>query len=238
MKKTEIKDSLNHITPDCHLKTRLKANVEAYTQKQPKKQNKLAFTTAAICCALIITGIGAGISLVGENETTGSISYKHAEAQTDESTSVTKGVDGVFVSNPSWINNVTENIDTSDTKLIVNGKNIASESYIKFSLEEESAEISLTAVLIELGAEIKWGNKSFATVSLNGSLYILDAEHKTFSERTSEQNLFADPDGMCLVKAKTVNDQYVIDNRSMENLINNLDYSFAIDYENKTITIS
>ncbi len=238
MKKTEIKNSLTCITPDCHLKTRLKANVEAYTEKQPKKLNKLAFTTAAICCALIITGIGAGISLVKEPESTGSISYKHAEGSTADTTPVTKGDDGVFVSNPSWINNVNESIDTSGITLIVKGENIAENSYIKINSEEKSAEISLTAVLKALGGEITQYNKSVAGVELNGVSYHLNCEYKRFSEISSDKNLFADENGISLIKARTVNEQYVIDSLSMENLMNNLGYSFDIDYENKTITIS
>lgn len=238
MKKTEIKDTLNCITPDYHLKTRLKANIEAYNKKQPKKLNKLAFTTAAICCALIITAIGAGVSLVKETETTGTISYKHAEVSTADTTPVTKGDDSIFVSNPSWINNVSEDIDTSGITLIVKGENIAENSYIKINSEEKSAELSLTAVLKALGGEITQYNKSIAGVELNGVSYHLNCEHKRFSETSSEKNLFADENGICLIKAKTVNEQYVIDSLSMENLMNNLGYSFDIDYENKTITIS
>ena len=237
MKKNEFKDSLNYITPDEHLRTRLKAKVEARPQKQVKAFNKLSYTTAAICCALIITALGAGISLVKEPEVTAELSYKYAENSTETSESETKGKDSILVSNPSWINNVTEEINTAGITLSVKGNNIAEKSFVKFNTEKNTAEISLTAVLEALGGKITQYNKSLAVVELNGITYHLNFEHKRISEMSSDKNLFADENGICLIKARTVNEQYVIDNISMENLMNNLGYSFSIDFESRTITI-
>lgn len=70
MKPDDLKNSLNSITPDSYMETRLFAAVK--DAESPKKKNRRIFKAAVctvLCCAVLVAGVGIGIpkKIIGDS---------------------------------------------------------------------------------------------------------------------------------------------------------------------------
>ncbi len=241
MNKKDIKNTLKQIEPDEYLYTRLKTKLNTYTPQRKTNLSKLTASATAFCCLIIIIAVAIGVNLTKSTDyiATGKLTVNEASPESENATLNTEDTtDGVAVSNPNWLNNRQEEIDNKNTSLIVDGKNITKNHYIKFSSKSNYVDISLTAIIEALGGKICWINNENADVILNGKRYIMGARYGNFVEIKTEKNLFADKDGSVHSNPQKINGEFVMDNRSIKNLMENLGYEMEIDFENKTITIS
>ena len=240
MNKNDIKKALTEINPDEYLGIRLEAKINNYAHPKSTRLKKLTLSSAAFCCLLIIGALAIGINLAKAPDyvTSGKITANQAAPESETATVNTDDTtNGEALSNPDWLNQTQEVIDNKNVELIVNGKSVTGNHYIKFSSEADYADISLTAILEELGGKIIWINNESADVHINGKHYIMGARDGDFCEVKSTTNLFADEDGAIHANPQIINNEFVMDNHSIENLMKNLGYNMTIDFQTKTITI-
>lgn len=241
MNKNEIKATLSAIESDAYLKTKVKAKMLSNAPQKKSKGRLLALSTAAICCVMLAVAVIAGIGITKAPDyiAEGNITVMQASPESETATANTVDTtNGAALSNPAWINNKEESFDNSDITFVVNGKELSKDHYVKFSEKSEYADISLSAIIEALGGKIFWANSENADVFLNGKHYIMGAVYGDFVEIKTDKNLFADKDGAVHSNPQKINGEFIMDNRSIENLMENLGYKMEIDFENKTITIS
>lgn len=240
MNKNDIKKTLTEINPNEYLSTRLEAKINDYAPKKSTKLTKLTVSSVAFCCLLLIGALAIGINLTKTPDyvTSGKITVNQASPESEDATVNTDDTtNGEALSNPNWLNQTQEVFDNKNATLIVNGKNITENHYVKFNSETDYADISLTAIIEELGGKIIWINSESVDVHLKGKHYIMGARYGDFCEVKSEINLFADEDGTSHANPQIINNEFVMDNHSIENLMKNLGYNMTVDFQTKTITI-
>ncbi|MBO5895764.1 MAG: hypothetical protein J6Q83_00570, partial [Clostridia bacterium] len=77
MNKNDIKNGLDYITPDPHMKTRIKANVEVKATAYDSR--KFVRTACAACCAIVALALGVGFASLNETtDNTATLYEKHA----------------------------------------------------------------------------------------------------------------------------------------------------------------
>lgn len=254
MNKKDIKESLNHIKPDEYLKSRLSAKLESTEPKAKRLLPKLTVSTAAICGLVLVLSISVGIGLKSFNNTTKVSLTQHYAS---ESASVINSkIPSEVVEN---INNKTEDqgnyvqysVPTIETQvhyhqvLLVNGKDIAPDNYVKFEEIKNYAELPLTAILEEFGATVKWQSDTEAVITLNGKSYMLNAEKCTLKEENSPINLLTPvfspgTSEICDIPMyRTYGDDFIVDNYTLQGALNNLgfNYTVTVDYKTEIATI-
>lgn len=258
MKKNDIKISLERISPDPYLETRLSAKVEAHRPETKKKNNKLVISTAIICCLLIVAGTGVGIGLFNTplNTTTvshtnhyasetASVDFAEASKEVLEALNTTKEsyetTNGTCFSVPAIETEVHHN-----QVLLVNGKDIAPENYVKFYEMKNYALLPFNAILKEFGAETIWQSETTAIISFKGKNYTLDTEACTLVAEGNTTNLLkpAVSSGeklpgdipMYMIYA----DEFIVDNYIMQGALNalNINCVISVNYKSETVTIS
>lgn len=123
-------------------------------------------------------------------------------------------------------------------KLIVNGRDITAESYVRIDYEKHYAEIPFIAVVTNLGAEIKWKNSNVAIITSNNKEYILNLNKKSLITNESTFNIIDLPPGARHgAFLKEINDEFVIDNDSITHFIHLLGARITVNYDTAIINI-
>ncbi|MBE6802474.1 MAG: hypothetical protein E7530_06295 [Ruminococcaceae bacterium] len=129
--------------------------------------------------------------------------------------------------------------------LLVNGKDIAPDNYVKFFEIKNYAELPLTAILEEFGATTVWQSETEAIITLNEKNYILDAEKCTLKEENSTVNILTPlyapgTAGVTDIPMyRTYGDDFIVDNYTLQGALKNLGlyYTVKVDYKTETVII-
>jgi len=128
-----------------------------------------------------------------------------------------------------------EKFKVKDGKLIVNGKDITSDNYIK--IHYRYAEFPLVETIKALGAKVEWQSKTTALVTYNNKKYIIDTIEYSFAEIGSIDNIIETPPGGYSFY-QVIGDDFILDSDLMKYVVNYMGANINIDYENLTITIN
>ncbi len=266
MNKNDIKKSLESITPDPHLKTRIKANLE--TRSSVYGSKKFIRTAGAACCALVALALGIGFtSLKNTTNETVQLYEKHASGTvtasdgesyiptqteryslTPEEEEIIQSEIGYWEPDTSpddpnaLLSNPNPPTRNENITLIVNGKDISNTAYVDFSPIKKYAEIALMPVLKELcdDADMIWTSDSTAQITANGKKYILDTDPYNFTLKLNGEgeNLLTPSPGVADGTIyRIVDGEFIIDHHSIGGLLNEMGYVIVVDYENRTINI-
>lgn len=255
MNKNDIKNTLKHIKPDTHFKTRLEAKVADCSAKGTTKAKRLTVSTAVLCGLIVVLSVSAGIGLsnIPINTTNVNLSnnYANETASIDVSepnVDLSELLNSQTQSTEETTNGVAYSVPTIETQvhyhqvLIVNGKDIAPENYVKFCEIKNYAELPLTAILEEFGATTEWQNETEAIITLNGKNYYLDAEKCILEEENSSVNLLTPlyAPGTAAVADipmyRTHGDDFIVDNYTLQGALKNLGFNYIVKVDYKTET--
>ena len=128
----------------------------------------------------------------------------------------------------------------NNCRLLVNGQDISSESYVFLNQEYGYAELPLTAIVKALGGDVEWENEMKATIEYNGKQYILDAEQ--YFLRVKGGNSVGDfllipPGAVNVPSGQIVGDEFVINDIVIRRFITRLGAKITIDYDTAIIYI-
>lgn len=261
MNKNDIKNSINAITPDPHLKTRLKANSQP-TQQQ-KITKKLVASTMVICCVLAALAVGIGFSLAENNNQLAELPANHANnsySKQNANDYIPETTQQVTLSPEELAEELSRNQEiivhpennqvavstpfsaesNTDKKLIVKGKDISDNNYFQFYKAKNYVELPFMAVLNEIAdAEIVWTDDTAATLTVNGTEYNLNVNNKcVLTEKGKSENLFTPSSAIGDAPVyRFVDNQLIIDDSTIAGFLNSLGYSIVIDYDAQTINI-
>ena len=133
-----------------------------------------------------------------------------------------------------------ESTKTDDScKLLVKGKDITADNYVKLNYEYRYAELPLTAILKESGASVKWQDKSTAQITFGGKDYHLDATKGTMTEVGGTVNILSvAPGSEHGTFYKVVDGEFIIDSDSAKLLIINImQLKMTVDFDKKIVNI-
>ena len=266
MNKNDIKNGLDYITPDPHMKTRIKANVEVKATAYDSR--KFVRTACAACCAIVALALGVGFASLNETtDKTATLYEKHASGTvsaddgalytptetkrhvlTPEEESIIQSEIGYWepatspddptalLSNP---NPLTKN---ESNTLIVKGKDISDSTYVDLSPIKAYAEIELLPVLNELcdDADFIWTSDTTAQITANGKKYILNTSPYDFTLKLNGEgkNLLTPSPGVADGTVyRIIDNSLIIDHHSIGGLLNEMGYAIVVDYENRIVTI-
>lgn len=123
-------------------------------------------------------------------------------------------------------------------KLVVNGRDITAESYVRIDYEKHYAEIPFIAVVTNLGAEFKWKNSKVAIITLNNKEYILNLNKKSLITNGSTFNIIDLPPGTKHgAFFKKFDDEIVIDSDSIAHFIYLIGARIMVNYDTSIISI-
>ena len=131
--------------------------------------------------------------------------------------------------------NITEKID-EPPKLIVNGKNVFSES-LRINREKKYAELPIVKICEELGAEIKWNN-NIAIISFDKDVYILNIDEFTLQQFGMNNNLLERPvGGMTWPYFKSYENELVVDSSTLLSFFYKIGVYANVDAESNTVSV-
>lgn len=241
MKKNDIKNTLKEIKPTPYLETRLEAKVKEF-EPVPQKNKKLAISTFAMCALVLTLGLFAGTKLIKTDiisvEKTSAVIETH-QAQGNNSTEkkpVTEN-NPVFVSQPAEFYQYTEEINTDGITLTVLGEDITDGNYIKFYPEKKYVDLPLEAIVKKLGGKFTWINNVTASLEINGKTYNYSSEFANMHLRGDDKYIDFRSDKYVLSGHRKINGKHIIDNESLEMLLEYFGYEITVDFDLKTIEI-
>lgn len=255
MNKKDLKESLNHIKPDEYLQTRLAAKAESTEAKAKRSIPKLTISTAAICGLVLVLSASLGISLKSFSKNTTEISltqhYAYETASQKEVDAPSEVMENLNSESSEKENYVQYSVPPIETQvhyhqvLLVNGKDIAPDNYVKFEEIKNYAELPLTAILEEFGATTEWQSDTEAIITLNGKKYILDAEKCILKEENSDVNILTPlyapgTTGVADIPMyRTYGDDFIVDNYTLQGALAYLGFNYTVnvDYKNETVII-
>ena len=256
MNKNDLKSSLNQIKADDHMQTRLSAKLKSAQPQEKKRLPKLTVSTAAICGLVLVLSVSVGIGLKAFSNDTTTISltqnYAHETAAVEGSKIPSEVAEIINSETEEKELSVQVSVPPIETQvhyhqvLIVNGKDIAPDNYVKFEEIKNYAELPLTAILEEFGATTTWQSESEAIITLNGKSYTLDAERCTLKEENSEINILTPlyapgTSGVADIPMyRTYGDDFIVDNYTLQGALARLgfNYTVKVDYQTETAIIS
>jgi len=114
-------------------------------------------------------------------------------------------------------------------KLIINGKDITNNNYVKIRIDDKVAELPLLAIMKELGAEVKWENEKSVSMIFH---------EKTLNFDVSKWDLdILVPPGAIGVR-KIINNELVYDYDSVKYLLKmHTNSNISINYDDMIISI-
>lgn len=258
MNKKDIKNSLEQIQPDPHLKTRLGAKVNTFAVKPEKKTKRLTVSTAVLCGLVVVLSVSAGIGLsnIPYNTTNANLSNNYAN-ETASMDAYEPSADLIEKLNPQTesteetTNGVAYSVPPIETQvhyhqvLLVNGKNIAPENYVKFYEIKDYALLPFNAILEELGAVTQWQTDTTAIITLNGKTYNLDTEKCTLTEEGTDNNLLVPlvaPGNKLPVDIPMYmmyDGEFILDNYTTQGALAKLGFNYvvSVNYNTETVTI-
>lgn len=251
MNKKQIKSSLNQIKPDPHFETRLTAKVNSSEAFNPKHNTALKYATGIACSLILILSLSIGIGLATNSpEASLTLNYASETASVDSSKIPSEVAEDLNTRTETKDICVQYSVPAPETnvhyhqKLFVNGKDIAPDNYVKFYEIKNYAFVPFTAILKEYGATVKWTSESDAIITLNGKNYILDAEKCTLKEENGTENLLipyfapgteSEKDAPLYTRYK---DDFIVDNYTLQGALKELGFSYTVDVNYKTETIT
>lgn len=241
MKKNDIKNTLKEIKPTPYLETRLEAKVNEF-EPAPKRNRKLAFSTFAMCALVLTLGLFAGTKLIKTEtppaqKTSATIETHQAQVNTEKFKETTQANINFFVSHPNEFYQYTEEFNTDGITLTVLGENIANENYIKFYPEKDYADLPLEAIFEKLGGKFTWINHSTGSLKIDGKIYNYNAEFANMHLRGDNKYIDFRSDKYIKTEHRIINGKHIIDNESLEMLLEHFGYEITVDFDAKTIEI-
>ena len=266
MNKNDIKKSLDAVTPDPHMKTRIKASLEARNSVYDSK--KFIRMAGVACCALVALALGIGFSSLEkttgetaelyEKYASGTVNASDGESfvpteterhsLTPEEESIIQSEIGYWepVTSPDNPNALLSNPNPptrdENNTLIVKGKDISDSAYVDFSPIKKYTEIALMPVLRELcdDADFIWTSDTTAQITANGKKYVLNTDPYDFTLKLNGEgeNLLTPSPGVADGTVhRIVDGEFIIDHHSIGGLLNEMGYVIVVDYENRVINI-
>lgn len=264
MNRKDIKDSMNSIKTDDYMKTRIKASVDSRAGRRYGTQHRLAVGTVVACTVIVAVGVGFGINMCSSERNDIRLSTKQANVETGNENAndfTPHTTDRIIYSKEDIEEELGYTLpeikpdpdnssaavsypfippETTDTRLIVLGKNISEGNQPRFFRTKNYVELPLFAILKELAdTEIIWINDTSATVVIDGESYSLNIDNQcTLIKEGSTENIFTpSPYAGDAPYYKKVGDELIVDNTTFAGLINSLGHVMVIDYDTKTVTI-
>lgn len=242
MKKNDIKNSLNEIKPTPYLETRLEAKIKAF-EPTPKRSKKLAFSTFAMCALVLTLGLFAGTKLIKTDtlphieKTSATIETHQAQVNSEQSKELVTQNNPIFESHPAEFYQHTEEFNTDGITLIVLGEDITEGNYIKFHPEKNYVDLPLEAIFQKLGGKFTWINNVTGSLEINGKIYNYSAEHANLHIKGDDKYISFRSDKYIKTEHRIINGKYIIDNESLEMLLEHFGYEITVDFDSKTIEI-
>ncbi len=241
MKKNDIKNSLKEIKPDTYLETRLEAKIKEF-EPAPKRNRKTAVSTFAMCALVLTLGLFAGTKIIKTNnpfteKASATIETHQAQGNTATDRKQVTQNNPVFVSQPAEHFNYTEEIENDEITLIVLGEDITQGNYIKFYPDEKYVDLPLEAIFEKLGGKFTWINSVSASLEINGKDYNYSAEHANMNLRGNDKYIDFRSDKYVKTPHRKINGKYIIDNESLEMLLEHFGYKITVDFDARTIEI-
>ncbi len=241
MKKNDIKNTLKEIKPNLYLETRLEAKVNAF-EPTPKRGRKLAVSTFAMCALVLTLGLFAGTKLIKTEtpsieKTSATIETHQAQMNTEKVKESVDSNKSLLESHPHEFYQYTEEFNTDGITLIVLGEDITEGNYIKFYPEMNYVDLPLEAIFEKLGGKFTWINSVSASLEINGKDYNYSAEHANMNLRGDSEHIDFRSDKYIKTKHRKINGKYIIDNESLEMLLEHFGYEITVDFDAKTIEI-
>lgn len=241
MKKNDIKNSLKEIKPTHYLETRLEAKVKEF-EPTPKRSRKLAVSTFAMCALVLTLGLFAGTKLIKTDtppveKTSATIETHQAQVNTEKFKETTDANMEFFVSHPNEFYQYTEEFNTDGIKLTVLGEDITNGNYIKFYPEKDYVDLPLEAIFEKLGGKFTWINNVTASLEIDGKIYNYNAEFTNIHLRGDNKYIDFRSDKYIKTEHRIINGKHIIDNESLEMLLEHFGYEITVDFDTKTIEI-
>ncbi len=258
MNKKDLKNSLKQIKPDPYLETRLNAKIQSLTVESKIKPKKLTISTAVLCSIIIVLSVSAGIGLSNTPHNTTNVSLSNNYTPETASIDVSEPASDLveILNSQKESADKTENyiaysVPTVETNvhykqvLLVNGKDIAPENYVKFYKVKNYALLPFNAILKELGASTQWQTETTAIITLNGVKYTLDAEKCTLKSEGSDTNLLVPlvaPGNTLpgdIPMFTTYNGEFVLDNHTTQGALKALGFNHkvTVNYDKEIATV-
>ena len=93
---------------------------------------------------------------------------ENTPAESSVQTTPADNVSSTLESNTNGSSDSMNNIQKSNCKLIVNGRDITDSAYVFLHADIQDAEIPLTTVLKELGAHVQWSDNANVIITYDG----------------------------------------------------------------------
>lgn len=241
MKKNDLKNTLKEIAPDPYLETRLEAKVKEF-EPAPKRSRKLAASTFAMCALVLTLGLFAGTKLIkteapDTQKTSATIETHQAQVNTEKVKETVDANKSILESHPAEYYQYTEEFNTDGIKLTVLGEDITDGNYIKFHPEMNYVDLPLEAIFEKLGGKFTWINTGTASLKINGKDYNYSFEHANMNLRGDDKHIDFRSDKYIKTEHRIINGKYIIDNESLEMLLDYFGYEITVDFDKKTIEI-
>ncbi len=241
MKKNDIKNTLKEIKPTPYLETRLESKVKQ-AEPAPKRSKKLAVSTFAMCALVLTLGLFAGTKLIKTEappieKTSATIETHQAQVNTEKFKETTDANMEFFVSHPNEFYQYTEEFNTDGIKLTVLGEDITNGNYIKFYTGKKYVDLPLEAIFEKLGGKFTWINNVTASLEIDGKTYNYNAEFANMNLRGNNKYIDFRSDKYIKTEHRKINGKHIIDNESLEMLLEHFGYEITVDFDAKTIEI-
>ena len=128
----------------------------------------------------------------------------------------------------------------NNCRLIVNGRDISSESYVFLKHDERYAELPLTAIVKALGASVEWKSETVAIILHNEKEYVLDTDQYSLVQKGGNalENFLAPPPGLTIGQnGKIIKGEFVISSNVIQKFIKRLGAKINLDYIQSIIYI-
>ena len=241
MKKNEIKNCLKEIKPSPYLETRLEAKIKEF-EPTPQKSKKLMASTFAMCALVLTLGLFAGTRLIKTEtpiieKTSATMETHQAQMNTEKVKESVDSNKSLLVSNPAEFYQYTEEFNTEGITLIVLGEDITKDNYIKFYPEKNYVDLPLEAIFGKLGGKFTWINNVTASLEINGTIYNYSAEHANMNIMGDDKHIDFRSEKYIETEHRKINGKYIIDNVSLEMLLEHFGYEITVDFDTKTVEI-
>ncbi len=248
MKKNDIKNSLKEVKPTPYLETRLEAKINEF-EPAPKRSKKLVVSTFAMCALVLTLGLFAGTKLIKTEtppiektsatieKTSATIETHQAQMNTEKVVETTDVNLYFYVSHPNEFYQNTEEFNTEGITLTVLGEDITEENYIKFYPEKDYVDLPLEAIFEKLGGKFTWINHSTGSLEIDGKVYNYSAEFANMHLRGDNKYIDFRSEKYIKTEHRIINGKHIIDNESLEMLLEHFGYKITVDFDAKTIEI-
>lgn len=241
MNRNDIKNGLKEIKPTPYLETRLEAKIKEF-EPAPRRSRKLAVSTFAMCALVLTLGLFAGTKLLKTEtpsieKTSATIETHQAQMNTEKVKESVDSNKSLLESHPHDFYQYTEEFNTDGITLIVLGEDITNGNYIKFHPEKDYVDLPLEAIFEKLGGKFTWFNNFTGSLKINGKIYNYSAEHASMNLRGDNKHIDFRSDKYIETEHRKINGKYIIDNVSLEILLEHFGYEITVDFDTKTIEI-